>query len=149
MTVTPSRYEQGTAQGRRFAVGGNDVVGMQQELDAEQAYADWAVAQIGEMIRAAERLVSTAGDKATARGLRNTTEARVKELRSAEIEPIFGRLDMTDHETLYVAKTHIDGDTVSVEIELSDGTPRTLTASTLSRVSEYRGGDEPRYSPSP
>lgn len=47
-----------------------------------------------------------------------------------------------------VTQTLIDGDTVSIDIDLSDGSSRTLTTSTARRAAEYRG-KEPRDSTTP
>ena len=91
--------------------------GDEAELAHERAYVEWAYERLDEMLRRADGMQHTAGDIGTHRALKKFQESRRESLLSAREKLIIGRLDYTKprsealgHLTLYIGKTHVDGD---------------------------------------
>jgi hypothetical protein len=87
------------------------------ELAHERAYVEWAYERLDEMLRRADGMQHAAGDVGTFRALKKFQEARRESLLAARDKLVIGRLDFTSprvnalgHATLYIGKTHVDGD---------------------------------------
>jgi len=97
--------------------GSVDVPADEAELAHERAYVEWAYERLDDMLRRADAMQHTAGDIGTHRALKKFQESRRESLLAARDKLIIGRLDYTKpraealgHRTLYIGKTHVDGD---------------------------------------
>lgn len=93
------------------------MAGDEAEVAHERAYVEWAYQRLDRMLRGTDGMEHAAGDVGTYRALRKFQEARRESLLAARDKLVIGRLDYTSpraealgHGTLYIGKTHVDGD---------------------------------------
>lgn len=81
-----------------------------EDVRYEEAYVGWVHEIIRSLIIRLGSLSGAAGDRSTHVALNKVAESRIKKLREAEREVLFGRLDMASDDTFYVGKILIADD---------------------------------------